>query len=139
MSAGLRWSEDQLREVMGRRDRRDISQERRTEIASMGGKARQRKYGNTPVEVDGHKFPSKKQADYYLQLQLMKAGGAIRGFACEVTIPLPSGKRFMRIDFMIVNNDLTLRWVDTKGMVTKDWAVKRDELQHALGITIETV
>lgn len=135
----MHWTEDQLREVMARKDRRNIPQERKAEIASMGGKARQRKYGNTPVEVDGHKFPSKKQADYYLQLQLMKAGGAIRGFACEVTIPLPSGKRSLRIDFMVVNIDLSIRWIDTKGMVTKDWAVKRDELQHSLGITIETV
>jgi len=135
----LHWTEEQLREVLRRQDPRNISPERKVEIARLGGHARQAKYRNIPVEVDGRKFPSKKQADYYKQLVLLKAAGEIRGFACEVTIPLPSGKRSLRIDFMRIENDLSIRWIDTKGMVTKDWAVKRDELQHSLGITVETV
>lgn len=130
-----RWTEADLKTVL---DRRNISPERKREIAGMGGRARQNKYRNQPVVVDGRKFPSQKQADYYCQLCLRKAAGDIRGFACEVTVPLPSGRRSLRIDFMEVHNDLSIHWVDTKGMVTKDWAVKRDELQFALGITIET-
>lgn len=130
-----RWSEADVNRVLARQK---VSPERRTEIASLGGQAKARKYRNQPVEVDGLKFPSIKQAEYYQQLKLEKAAGAIRGFACEVTIPLPSGKRSMRIDFLRIELDGQCRWIDTKGFVTRDWAVKRDELQHSLGITIET-
>lgn len=97
------------------------------------------KYKNQPERVDGKWFSSKKEANYYLQLKLAQAMGQIRGFACQVAIPLPSGKRRMVIDFLVVELDGRIRWVDTKGYVTDTWATKRDELEHALGIQIETV
>jgi len=98
------------------------------------------KYHNTPVEVEGLRFASKKEARHYQELLLMKAGGAIRGFTRQVSLPLASGKRRMVIDFMIVENSGRIRWVDVKGMApTPAWATKRDELQHSLGIVIETI
>jgi hypothetical protein len=96
------------------------------------------KYGNTPTWVGDKRFSSMKEANYYISLKLMQACGQIRGFACQVSVPLPSGKRRMIIDFMIVNTDGTVRWVDTKGYATDTWKTKRDELEHSLGITIET-
>lgn len=97
------------------------------------------KYGNVRVEYDGHKFDSKRERDHYIKLERLKAAKMIRGFAHQVSIPLPSGKRRMRIDFMIVEKDGRIRWEDSKGHATKDWLVKRDELQHALGIEIACV
>lgn len=135
----LHWTEDQLREVMGRRDRRDISQERKTEIAKLGGAARANKYRNVFTTVDGIKFPSEKEANRYRQLLLMKAAGEIRGFTRQVSLPLASGKRRMQIDFMVVENSGQIRFEDAKGIATVTWLTKRDELQHSLGITIETV
>lgn len=97
------------------------------------------KYRNQRTEVDGRRFASKKEANYYLQLKLAQAMNQIRGFACQVSIPLPSGKRRMIIDFMVCDTDGRIRWVDTKGYATDTWKTKRDELEHALGIKIETV
>jgi len=101
--------------------------------------AKPSKYRNAPTVVDGKRFASKKEANYYLQLKLALAMNQIRGFACQVSIPLPSGKRRMVIDFMVVELDGRVRWVDTKGHATDTWKTKRDELEHALGIKIETV
>jgi hypothetical protein len=97
------------------------------------------KFGNNPTYVDNKRFASKKEADYYTRLKFMTACNEIRGFACQVSIPLPSGKRRMVIDFMIRENEGRIRWVDTKGFATDTWKTKRDELEHSLGITIETV
>lgn len=136
----MRWSEEDLRSVMNRReDPRNITSERKREIASMGGKARSTKHGNVRTFVDGRWFASKKEADRYCQLAVMKAAGAIRGFTCQVSLPLASGKRRMIIDFMIVENDGRVRFEDAKGWTTDTWATKRDELQYQLGITIDTV
>lgn len=98
------------------------------------------KYHNTPVDVEGLRFASKKEARHYQELLLMKAGGAIRGFTRQVSLPLASGKRRMVIDFMVVENSGQIRWIDVKGMApTQAWVTKRDELQHSLGIVIETL
>jgi hypothetical protein len=96
------------------------------------------KYGNTPTWVGDKRFASMKEANYYISLKLMQACGQIRGFACQVSIPLPSGKRRMIIDFLIVETTGAIRFVDVKGFATKDWSVKKDELEHSLGIKIET-
>jgi hypothetical protein len=95
------------------------------------------KYRNKPTEVGDRRFASMKEANYYISLKLMQACGQIRGFACQVSVPLPSGKRRMVIDFLIVNTDGTVRWVDVKGYATDTWLTKKDELEHSLGITIE--
>lgn len=135
----MHWTEEQLREVISRRDRRNLTPERKTEIATLGGKARANKYRNVVTTVDGIKFDSKKEAQHYQQLAVMKATGAIRGFTRQVSLPLASGKRRMVIDFMVVETTGVVRFVDAKGYTTPTWATKRDELQHSLGITIETV
>lgn len=101
--------------------------------------AKRGKYGNHHVEYDGRKFDSKLEMKRYIDLERLKQAKLIRGFAHQVSVPLPSGKRRMIIDFMIVENDGRIRWEDAKGMPTKDWLVKRDELQHALGIEIKCV
>lgn len=96
-------------------------------------------HGNAPTPVDGRVFASKREAKRYIQLVQMKAAGEIRGFACQVSIPLPSGKRRMIIDFMLVHNEGSITWEDAKGFATLLWQTKRDELEHALGIKVECV
>jgi len=99
-----------------------------------------RKFANVPQIVDGLKFDSKREAAYYRQLCLRKAAGEIRGFTRQVTLPLPSGKRRMRIDFLVVDLDGGHHWQDAKGPYRHDtWHTKRDEIEHSLGIKIELV
>ncbi|MDB6103338.1 MAG: hypothetical protein JWO52_3337 [Gammaproteobacteria bacterium] len=116
-----------------------LSPERRQEIARLGGQAKANKFRNQPTVVDNIRFASKKEANYYLELQFMKASGEIRGFTRQVSLPLASGKRRMVIDFLVVELDGRHRWIDAKGRTHPTWAVKRDELEHSLGIKIETV
>ena len=42
-----------------------------------------RKYRNTPVEVDGHKFPSKAEARRYNELKLLERAGEICGLELQ--------------------------------------------------------
>lgn len=81
---------------------------------------------------------SRKEARYYRDLLLQKAAGTIRGFARQVSILLPSGKR-LRLDFVVAENDGRIRWVEVKGYSTPAWEVKRGEAESALGIRIEVV
>lgn len=65
--------------------------------------------------------------------------GEFRSVIRQVSLPLPSQKRRMRIDFLVIEHDGRVRWIDSKGFATKEWLVKRDEVEHAYGIKIETM
>ena len=43
-----------------------------------------RKYGNKTVEIDGHKFDSRKEAEYYLYLRQLEKDGVIRDLRMQV-------------------------------------------------------
>lgn len=127
----MRWTEEQFAALQaGMRARGDTTPVAPTKLP---------KFRNVPTVVDGRRFASKLEARRYQELLLAKAMGQIKGFACQVSIPLPSGKRRMVLDFMVCNNDGSIRFLDAKGMATAAWSTKRDELEHALGIKIELV
>lgn len=97
------------------------------------------KYRNIKTVVDGQRFDSKREARDYQSLLLRKRAGEIRAIIRQVSIPLLSGKRRMRLDFVCIMSDGSVRWLDSKGYATKDWLVKRDEVEAAYGIKIETL
>lgn len=49
---------------------------------------RRSKYGAKPTVVDGHKFPSKKEAKRYGELKLMERAGAIAGLELQPRFPI---------------------------------------------------
>jgi hypothetical protein len=98
-----------------------------------------RKYRNEPVEACGMKFPSKRQARRWQELQLMLAAGEIKHLMPEVSFPIGGGHR-MRIDAHYVRTSTGESvWEDSKGYVTEAWTLKRDIAQQLYGITIITV
>lgn len=98
-----------------------------------------RKYHNTPTVANGIKFPSKRQARDYQNFQVQLANGEIRGYAHEVSIPLANSKRRIRIDHMVVEKNLAVRWLDSKGHPDERWLLKRDLIEAQLGIRIECI
>ena len=124
----MRWTEEQLKAFQTGLHAKPV-------VTTAG----RTKHGNKRTLEDGIWFDSQHEARKYRELQFMKAGGAIRGFTRQVTLPLSSGKRRLRIDFMVVENDGRVRFIDAKGFATDTWKTKRDEIEHQLGIKIETV
>jgi hypothetical protein len=98
-----------------------------------------RKYRNEPTEVCGTKFPSKRQARRWRELQLLQAAGEIKHLMSEVSFPIGGGRR-MRIDAHYVRTATGESvWEDTKGYVTPEWELKRDIAEHLYGIKITVV
>jgi len=73
--------------------------------------------------VDGIKFDSKKEAEYYCQLKTTKQGGKIKDYRLQPRYELQpafkkNGKKYRAItyiaDFEIINNDGTTEVVDIK-------------------------
>lgn len=97
------------------------------------------KYRNKKTEIDGITFDSKKEADYYCELKILKMGKVVEQFERQVPFELlPSfknnGKTIRGIkyiaDFVVRYKDGHTEVVDVKGMRTKEYLLKRKLLLY---------
>lgn len=110
----MNWSEEDLQNFLNRK----------TPGAKVVKKVKKKsKYNNIKTEVDGIKFDSRKEADYYCQLKLLKRAGEIRDFGLQPRYELqPTFKKdgtthrsiTYVADFVVVNNDGTTDVIDVK-------------------------
>ncbi|ABR48750.1 protein of unknown function DUF1064 [Alkaliphilus metalliredigens QYMF] len=100
---------------------------------------RKSKYNNKKTTVDAIEFDSKKEADYYHQLKLLKQAGEIKDFGIQQRYELlptfkKNGTTFRSInyvaDFVIVNNDGTTEVVDVKGVETQVFKIKQKLFEY---------
>lgn len=103
------------------------------------------KYGAQPTEVDGIRFHSKKEAEYYLTLKLREKAGEVRGLALQVPFVLSVGAvsigKYLA-DFVYeerIGQDWCHRVKDTKGMDTPLSKWKRRHVKAQYGIEVEIV
>ena len=91
------------------------------------------KYNARKIEVDGIRFDSKAEADYYLYLKYLQSINEVRSFYLQPVINLlPSFKyngktiRKMdyRLDFKVEYMDGKIEYIDVKGMATTDAKMK---------------
>ncbi len=91
---------------------------------------RERKYGNVITHVDGIRFDSKREARYYEQLKLRRTAGEVAFFLRQVPIHLPGGTRYV-IDFLVFfTKGRAPEFVDVKGRETKEFKIKKREVEH---------
>lgn len=117
-------------------------------LPNCGGEAekpadgRHGKYGNRRVEVDGMKFDSRHEADYYFSTLLpMWKGGALRLLARQVPFDLPGGIRYIA-DYVTVDMDGRVDVIDAKSEATRRNRVyinKKKQMRAIWGIEISEV
>lgn len=106
------------------------------------------KYHNRKTEVDGIVFDSKKEADYYCTLKMLKMAGRIKDFQMQVPFELQPkykyGNKTIRsikyvADFIVTYDDDHVEVVDVKGVRTKEYMLKKKILlyQHQDIIFVE--
>lgn len=92
------------------------------------------KYKNKKVVVDGVKFDSKHEAEYYLYLKRLKEEGKIKDFGLQHKFELqPSFKKYGKthraitytVDFAIYHNNGYVEYVDVKGMETQQGIMRK--------------
>lgn len=119
----------------------------------MRPKAKRSKYGAVPTVVDGIRFDSKKEANYYLRLKLSEKIGDIRGLTLQKEWPLvvvadvrsddePFYTRIgtYRSDFDYFDVVLNARVVvDVKGIDTPLSKWKRKHVAAQYGIEVQIV
>ena len=82
------------------------------------------KFHAKPTELDGIKFPSKKEAKYYSELLLRQKAGEVVFFLRQIPFFLPGNVKYV-CDFMEFNSDGTVHFIDTKGFKTSMYKTKK--------------
>lgn len=116
-----------------------------------GGKPEEKKnkYRAQSVVLDGIRFDSKKEGARYVQLSLLQKAGSIRDLELQIPVMLQGRDgplktrigRDMRITVDFYYFDIALGiwvWEDAKGMVTRDYEVRRS-VAGAMGIEVTEV
>ena len=108
------------------------------------------KYKNQPITIDGHKFPSRREANRYSQLSLLQKAGIIRDLNLQVPFELqpafkhPITKQTIRAikyiaDFTYYDTDTGKFHIeDAKGIATDTYLLKK-KLMLYRGNVIEEV
>ncbi len=120
----MRWSEEEYQEFINKKAPKP---------------KKKSKYRNIKTTVDGIEFDSKKEAEYYCKLKLLKQAGEIKDFGLQQRYELlptfkKNGTTYRSItyvaDFVIVNNDGTTEVVDVKGVETQVFKIKQKLFEH---------
>jgi len=96
---------------------------------------KQQKYRSQCVLIDGIRFDSKREANYYSQLKLAESSGELLYFLRQVPIDLSAGVKY-RVDFLEFWRDGTVRYVDVKGFRTKEYLIKKKLIEANYPIKI---
>ena len=107
-------------------------------IAESMIKIKKPKYNNHKVEVDGIKFDSQKEADYYCELKLKLQAKEIKGFCRQAEFVLAPNLRY-KADFVVFNNDGTAEIIDVKGFKTQVYKDKKKVFEDKFNLKIEEV
>lgn len=111
---------------------------------------RKSKYRNQPITIDGHRFPSIKEANRYRELLLLQRAGAISALSLQVPFELQpafrhpqTGKTIRAIkyiaDFTYFDADTGQYHIeDTKGFHTKEYEIKKKMMLYK-GFVIEEI
>ena len=99
-------------------------------------KLHKHKYRAQRTEVDGIKFGSNKEANYYKELLLKVNAGFVVFFLRQTPFHLPGGVVY-RCDFQEFHSDGTVHFVEIKGFPTPEWKIKKKLVESLYPIKIE--
>jgi len=101
-------------------------------------KRQKHKFNAIPIVRDGIRFDSKKEGHYYDTLKLRVMSGEVVMFLRQVPFHLPGNVTY-RVDFQEFHANGEVKFIDVKGMETKEFIMKKKMVESLYPITIEVV
>jgi hypothetical protein len=113
-------------------------------------KSKSNKFNNVKIEIDGYKFDSIKEGNYYGQLKIRKQTGLIKDFKLQVKYDIVVNNIHIAkyfLDFLIEHNDGSFEYIDIKGkdyksqkfIKTSVFALKKKLIEAIYGIQISMI
>lgn len=106
-----------------------ISVQEAKKLGILPSKNTKSKYNARKVNIDGIKFDSQAEANYYCTLKILLKTGEITGFCRQARFVITEGKNGENgteyvTDFVVFYPDNTYRIVDVKGIKTETFKLK---------------
>lgn len=125
----------------------DFTKKYRLQNGLVVNKSKKSKYNNVKVDIDGHKFDSLKEAEFYGSLKLKKQSKLIKDFKLQVKYDISVNDIHIAnyfLDFLVENNDGSFEYIDIKGKNSKTnkfiktsvFALKKRLVEAIYGIKI---
>ena len=140
----LRMTEEEYADMMKRRALPCVpAKPSGVSVADMDAPRKRSKYGNRKVTVDGMKFDSQHEADYYFGVLMPRVkAGELKCVCRQVPIDLPGGIKYIA-DFVTIKPDMTIEAViDAKSEATRKNRVyinKKKQVRSCWDIEIQEV
>jgi hypothetical protein len=96
------------------------------------------KYGNKKIVIDGIKFDSTKEGEYYEKLKLAKKSGELINFYMQVPFRLPGNITYW-LDFVECWKGDNIKHTDVKGVQTRVFINKKKQIEEIYNIKIEVI
>ncbi len=96
------------------------------------------KFKAKPVNHAGEHFRSTLEFNFKQHLDLLQKHGEIIFYLMQVPLRLPGGTKYI-VDFLIFWKDGRIAFVDTKGMETETFKIKKREIEAIYPFTIEII
>lgn len=93
------------------------------------------KFSAQMTERDGLKFRSKKEARFYDDLKLQQLAGDVMFFLRQPKFDLP-GRVTYSADFIVFYSDGDCKIIDVKGFKTKDYIMKKKQVESLYPVEI---
>ncbi len=109
------------------------------EFLAMKSKPKKSKYKNVKTVVDGLKFDSTAEAEYYVMLKILRdKTQEVTHFFRQVPFDCGAGIKY-RLDFLVFYGSGKVEYVDVKGVRTDVFEIKRKLVESLYPITIKCV
>ncbi len=99
-------------------------------------KVKKNKFNAKPQVVDGYRFDSKAEANYYIELKGRRDAGEVIFFLRQVPIHLPGNTKYV-CDFVEFHSDETVHFVDVKGVETDVFKIKKRQVEDLYPFELE--
>jgi hypothetical protein len=96
------------------------------------------KFKNKAVTDKGERFASKLEHSYKIYLDRLKHIGKIIFYLTQVPLRLPGGTKYV-VDFVVFYDDGEIEFIDTKGVETDTFKIKKREIEAIYPFKIKVV
>lgn len=96
------------------------------------------KYRNKRCELDGFRFDSMKECNYYVQLKRQVMAGDVLTFLRQVPFHLPGSVKYIA-DFLVFYASGEVAVIDVKGVKTTEYKTKKKLVEFYYPVVITEV
>lgn len=96
------------------------------------------KFRAKSVEYDGERFSSKLEFSFKQYLDLLIKSGEVIFYLTQIPVRMPGGTKLV-VDFQVFYEDGSVRFIDTKGIETDSFKIKKREVEAIYPFKIEVV